>query len=110
MNAETTSKPEYINYLLKKRVFNIIEFSNNTHWYGWESSKKELAFLESGYPFEEGVTFEQALRTKARFAGFRNEFKGGVKDPDLFDNVKDMADWKRYLSLGQIRHAVWERP
>ena len=107
MNVNAISKPKYIMYLLEKGILKMSE-----HGECWDVgySKKELAFIESGYPFEKGITFSQALDTEARFLGFRNEFGGGVKDPALFEQVKDMADWKRYLSLSQIRYAVWGRP
>jgi len=108
MNIYGTTKPQYIEFLHKKGVLNWSDYNN---WWTIETSKKEFAFIESGYPFEKNITFEQALDTKARLLGFSNEFTGyGVKDPEIFEQIKDMADWKRYLSLSQIRHAVWGPP
>lgn len=107
MNVNTMPKHEYMIFLVKKGV---LKWETYKNWWNPATSKKELAFIESGYPFEEGITFEMALDTKATFLGFRNEFGGGVKDPALFEQTKRMADWKHYLSLSQIRHAVWSRP
>ena len=103
------NKSEYLEFLLEKGVLTLEHMAGDT--WGVSSSKKELAFLESGYPFEEDITFVQALSTKAKWMGFKKEFPAyGVKDMSIFQQVKDMAEWKNHLSLTLIRYSIWERP
>jgi len=106
-NISAMNKSEYLEFLLKKGVLNFKDITNNV--WNSASSKKELAFLESGYPFEEDITFIQALSTKAKWMGFKQEFPAyDVKGMSIFQQVKDMAEWKRHLSLTLIRHSIWQ--
>jgi hypothetical protein len=107
-NINAMNKSEYLEFLNEKGVLNFKNITNNL----WNklSSKKELAFLESGYPFEKNITYEQALNTRAKWMGFKQEFPAyGVKDMSIFQQVKDMAEWKNHLSLTLIRYSIWEQ-
>jgi|APGre2960657423_1045063.scaffolds.fasta_scaffold177216_2 hypothetical protein len=108
MNIYGTTKIEYIEFLLKKGVLTLKDMAGDAWNMG--TSKKEFAFRESGYPFERDITFEQALNTRGKWMGFRNEFTGYGVSESIFEQVKTMSDWKHYLSLSQIRHSIWERP
>jgi hypothetical protein len=107
-NINAMNKSEYLEFLLQKGVLTPEHMAGYT--WGVSSSKKELAFLESGYPFEKNITYEQALNTRAKWMGFKQEFPAyGVKDMSIFQQVKDMAEWKRHLSLTLIRYSIWEQ-
>ena len=108
MNINAMTRPEYIEFLYEKGILTTKDIVGDT--WGITSSKKELAFLESGYPFEPDTTFEMALSTRAKWMGFRKEFRAyDVQNMQIFQQVKDMADWKRHLSLSMIRYSIWER-